>query len=124
MIEELYLLQPREAFNFEEFLSGLEQFKFLKVLYQNVIWSDLGIEKDWTPALSDPQKLQLVVNERIQILARRCPSLTQISHPNTSDHYIAISSENGLEVSTRVEYIFQRPLESRFEMDSYRLWEP
>ncbi|TFK66916.1 hypothetical protein BDN72DRAFT_843613 [Pluteus cervinus] len=123
MIEELYL-PPGPVFDFESFLSGIEQFKHLKILYRSLVWTDLAIETGGVPAdLQDPE-LQSIVNERIQALARRCPSLTQIGHPKATDWYIEIYREESGQISSRNEFVFQRPLCSRFEMDSYWLWDP
>ncbi|TFK67062.1 hypothetical protein BDN72DRAFT_961284 [Pluteus cervinus] len=114
MLEELYL-PSRNDFNFDDFLSGIEQFKALKMLYWKVVWGDLVIED---PDSGEPE--YSFIDERVRTLGSRCPSLVQIGHPVASDRYLSIYRENG-EVSAWNEHIFPnlRPLGSRFEMDSY-----
>ncbi|TFK62592.1 hypothetical protein BDN72DRAFT_903112 [Pluteus cervinus] len=95
MLEELSLpnLEEGEVFNFDEFLLGLERLPHLKILYEDVIWSDLGIEKTrWD---SDIQS-QAAVDERIQILARRCPNLVEISHPKLSSRKLVLRRNDGM----------------------------
>ncbi|TFK66917.1 hypothetical protein BDN72DRAFT_843615 [Pluteus cervinus] len=121
MIEELDL-SPGPIFDFESFSSGIEQFKHLRVLYQNLVWSDLAIERCALDVQLEDPELETTVNERIQTLARRCPSLTKIGHPKAYDWYLEIYRESTGHVSSRNEYVFQRPLGSKFEMDSYCLW--
>ncbi|TFK62894.1 hypothetical protein BDN72DRAFT_964269 [Pluteus cervinus] len=115
MIEELSV--PRlsgQDFDFEEFLLGVEQLKYLRVLYQDVIWSDFEMEKGGWDLNLDPQ-MQLIVDERIQILAARCPNLVEVSHPKGYGHRLVLSRDNG-EVLSQVE---KAPPRSDFELHNY-----
>ncbi|TFK60389.1 hypothetical protein BDN72DRAFT_530818 [Pluteus cervinus] len=120
MIEELSLpsVDRGEASPVGEFLSGLELLKNLKALYRDVIWCDLGIRKGGSDLdLHDPD-LQLIVDERIQTFARRCPNLIQVTHPKVYDWFIEIGRDNG-EVLTRILPV---PRRSRFEIQYYGFW--
>ncbi|TFK67031.1 hypothetical protein BDN72DRAFT_961313 [Pluteus cervinus] len=116
MIEELSLPGlKKEVFSFDEFVSGLEQLKHLKVLYRDMIWCGLGITKGGSDLELRDLELQLLVDKRINVLAKRCPALTQISHPKVYGWLIVICRDKG-EVSTRIQNV---PSTSRFEFQHY-----
>ncbi|TFK62591.1 hypothetical protein BDN72DRAFT_964445 [Pluteus cervinus] len=74
MLEELSLpnlLKEGESFSLDEFMLGLERLPHLKVLYRNVVWSDLGLERSGLDPDVDDLQMRLAVAERIQLLARR-----------------------------------------------------